>query len=174
MITRFAFASLATTFLILSGPVRGQELLLRYSFDDNLTPVTSSGSVSAPGTIIGGSAGLITNTPSGTGWAFSTGNGNNGFITTGTSADPEGSTGDINGLDGLEAFTLTMWINLETVRGNDRLVSDGGAPGTNKVGGFDLLIQGDPAVDAAADNITLNLSVNSVSAHATQSFSAFN
>lgn len=162
MTTRIAAAS-AAVLLSLSPTVFGQELLMRYTFDDPLDfGADSSGYAPlAPLTLFGSAAaGYSTNTPSGTGGSFFTGNGNKTYLTTGTTSDFD--NGDVDKVDGLAQFTLTMWVNFSKIDANDRLLSDGGAPSGNPlIEGFDLLA----GTDSTANNLLLGLSVDGTSAN---------
>src|SRR5687767_12130503 len=107
--------------------------LLRYTFDDGAA--TDSVAPAANGTLVPGStgAGFVTNTPSGTGQAYSTGTGSDGTVDAGYI-----TAGDIAKTEGLTAVTVTAWLNLRAAPFNDtvveRIVSDGGV----NVPGFDL------------------------------------
>ncbi|WAC21411.1 hypothetical protein OVA24_08430 [Luteolibacter sp. SL250] len=116
-------------------PVADGALLLRYDFDDGTTPTADSGTgPAANGTLIGAGSSFIANTPSGTGRAYST-SGANAYITTGTTASPDTGTNPSK-LDSLNAFTLTMWLNIQAQPAtNDRLVSDWSGDA-----GFDLRV----------------------------------
>jgi len=137
-------------------------LILRYEFDDQANPTADSGTApAAPGTLIGANSTYVNTTPSGTGFAYSTGAGNNDFVTTGTAANPDAGT-DPAKLDGLTSFTLAFWVNLRAAPVvNDRFVSDGFNPG------FDLRI-GTPS----GTNFPIGLQVDSTFVGSTASTSA--
>jgi hypothetical protein len=155
----------------------GQTLLLQYTFDDATSPAADTGAVpAAPAAIVtGGSAsGFVAgNSPSGSGSVFTTGDGNNNYLTTGAAGDPDGVIGDIAKLDNLQAFTLTVWVNLQTVAVNDRFMSDGGAPGLT-IDGFDFLIAGPSSGTISASNFRLTLAVDRTSVNATPNTGALN
>src|SRR5262245_57790493 len=116
MLKPLLIASLASLLTVFTVPVHAQSLLLQYNFDDAVAPVTDTGTgPAAVGNLVaGGSAsGFTSNTPNGTGSAFSTGDGVQNYLTTSTSGDPDGTAGDVAKLDGLTAFTLTLWVNLQ-------------------------------------------------------------
>lgn len=121
--------------LLATAPLAHSALLLRYSFDDQANPTADSGTgTAAPGTLIGAGSSFVTNTPSGTGYAFST-NGSNSYVTTGTSALPDTGTVPTK-LNSLTTFTITTWVNFAALPAtNDRLVSNWLSPA-----GFDFRI----------------------------------
>lgn len=171
-------AALSVSFLLaLATPLHGQTLLLQYDFDDSASPATDSGAApAAPGTLVatGSASGFVSgNSPSGTGSVFSTGDGNNNYLTTATAATPDGAIGDIAKLDGLSSFTLTLWVNLQTVALNDRFMSDGGAPVTPTINGFDFYM-GAPTSGISASNFQLTLSVNGTSINSSVNTGAAN
>lgn len=143
----FVLASLAA-FAIPSAPAA---LVLQYNFDNGASPTPDSASNPADGTVIGAGT-FVTNTPSGSGYAFNTGG--SSYITTGTSANPDAGT-DPAKLDDLTSFTITLWVNFQgAVAANDRLVSDWNVAIN---AGFDLRFN-------TADG-QLGLAVNSPTAH---------
>lgn len=159
-------AALLVTFAASS---EGQTLLLQYNFDDAVNPAADTGAApAAPGTLVvgGSAAGFVSgNSPSGTGSVFNTGNGVNNYLTTATAGDPDGAIGDADKLDNLQAFTLTLWVNLQAVTLNDRFISKGGAPVTpNTIDGFDFYM-GSSVSSASSFGLTLSVdgtSVNSI------------
>lgn len=167
-------AALLVTFAASS---EGQTLLLQYTFDDATNPTTDTGTgISAPGTLVaGGSAsGFVSgNTPSGLGSVFSTGDGINNYVTTATAGDPDGIGGDVDKIDGLQAFTLTLWVNLQSVALNDRFMSDGGAPVTPTIEGFDFYM-GAPGSGISASNFQLTLAVDGTSVNSSVGTGALN
>ena len=138
--------------LLVAAPNGAAALVLRYDFDDSSNPTADSGTgTAAPGTLIGGDN-FTTNTPSGTGKAYSTGAGNDAYVTTGTTGNPDTANHPIK-LNQLTAFTLTLWVNLRaTPATNDRLVSDWNT-GINQ--GFDFRIN--TVVSSAAFQLVLNV-----------------
>lgn len=97
------------------APISGQTLQLHYTYDAQGTPTADSGAgTAANGTLVGTGSTYSTNTPSGTGYAYSS---------TGA-ADAYISAGDVNKIDGLTGLTFSTWINFQTdPAANDRLVS---------------------------------------------------
>lgn len=168
---------LVACLLALTAPLHGQSLLLQYTFDDAASPATDSGAApAAPGTLVatGSASGFVSgNSPNGTGSVFSTGDGNNNYLTTATTALPDGAIGDIAKLDGLSSFTLALWVNLQSVSLNDRFMSDGGAPVTPTINGFDFYM-GAPGSGISASNFQLTLSVNGTSVNSSVGTGALN
>jgi hypothetical protein len=111
---------------IAASPSAQAALLLRYTFDDAISPTADSGTgVPANGSVVG-AGNFVTNTPSGIGSAYNTNSNGDSFI----------STTDPAKLDSLTSFTITLWVNLQaTPDANDRLVSKLNATLTD---GFDL------------------------------------
>jgi hypothetical protein len=172
--TRFigSCTALLLAFAVSSG---GQTLLLQYNFDDAVSPAADTGATpAAPGTLVvgGSAAGFVPgNTPSGTGSVFSTGDGVNNYLTTGTGIGAENASGDIAKVDTLQAFTLTLWVNLQSISINERFMSDGGAPGALGINGFDFFVgTGTPS----ASNFSLSLSVDQFVVHSSVSTNALN
>lgn len=112
-------------------------LLVHYTFDNPADRLADTGTgTPAPLTAIGTNS-FVTNTPSGTGAAYSNGAGADAYLTTGTLANPDTGT-DPAKTDGLTQFTVTLWVNLQaTPTINDRLISDWN---TGLTEGFDLRI----------------------------------
>jgi hypothetical protein len=139
MTVRKTTALAAAAFAALAGvpAVAAPVPVLRYTFDDSAA--TDLVAPAANGTLVPGTtgAGFVTNTPSGTGRAYSTGNGSDGTADAGYI-----SAGDAAKLDALPAVTVTAWINLQanpaTTTVVERIVSDGGVAS----GGFDLSVMG--------------------------------
>lgn len=180
MIKPLLLASQAALLIAFAPSLNAQSLLLQYTFDDATNPTADTGAgPAAPGTLIaGGSAsGLVSgNSPSGTGSVFSTGDGINNYITTATAADPDGAIGaigDVDKVDNLSAFTLTLWVNLQSIALNDRFMSDGGAPVDPPIGGFDFYMGG-PTSGISASNFQLTLSVDRNSVNSSVGTGALN
>jgi hypothetical protein len=136
--------------------VSSQTLLLRYSFDEagagSVEAVDSGAAPPAPGAFVGGATRLAT-TPA---------NHSKGAVDFSGAAAPNNlkyvTGGDAAKLDGLEAFTLSAWINVQDVpAGNRRIMAKQAATAT--FGGFSWNVN-DPADGArAADNFGLRLFV---------------
>lgn len=123
-------------------------LLVQYNFDGGNANDTGTGTP-ANGTLIGANSGFTSSTPGGSGLAYSTGAGVNDYITTGTTVTPD--AGPPAKLASLNAFTISMWVNLQAVPVlGDRLVSTW--DGSN---GIDFRIN-----TASATNFPLVLSVD--------------
>lgn len=142
-------------------------LLLQYTFDAGTAADTGTGTP-ANGTLINGGS-FTTNTPGGSGQAYSTGAGVNTYLTTGTTATPE--AGPPAKLTALNAFTISFWVNLQAAPAvNDRLVSTWDTGLSN---GFDLRINSTSATDmqltAVVDSVTASSSAN-LSAPSTNSW----
>jgi hypothetical protein len=150
--------------LMASAPAAHSALLLHYTFDGGTSPVTDSGTGSpAPGTLIGAGSSLVTNTPSGSGFAFRT-TGSNSYVTTGTTASPDTGTVPAK-LNGLTSFTITTWVNFASIPStNDRLVSN-----WTTSGGFDFRIG-----TAGASDFQLYLTVDSENSVGSINFSTLN
>lgn len=90
--------------------------LLHYTFDDQANPTADSGSGAAANGTLTNSPAFVTVTPGGTGYALSTGDGVNRFVTTATSPSK---------LSGLTALTMTTWVKLTGAPASgDRLLSN--------------------------------------------------
>src|SRR5262249_35840083 len=141
------FAAFAAVGFAVSGPAFAVPVsLLRYTFDAG--DASDSVAPAANGSVVAGTtgAGFITNTPSGTGKAYSTGNGSDGTTNAGYI-----TAGDIAKTDGLTAVTVTAWINMQgnpfTNTTVERIASDGGVGSQ----GWDLSIIG---ASASSLNLT--------------------
>jgi hypothetical protein len=138
-------------------------LLLQYTFDNALDRLADTGTgTPAPATAIGTNS-FVTNTPSGSGAAYSNGAGANAYLTTGTAVAPDNGT-DPAKTDGLSQFTVTLWVNLQAVPViNDRLISDWNPALTE---GFDLRINTASTTSyqlgAVVDDVTVFSSSNVV------------
>jgi hypothetical protein len=152
-------AALVAGMLALGSEARGA-LILHYTFDDGANPTADSGTgTPANGTLIGNGSAFTTDTPSLTGQAYSTGDGTNDYLTTGTSSNPDTGTAPSK-LSNLDAFTLTLWVNLQAIPiMSDRLVSDWN---TSLNTGFDLRIN-----TASASNFQLTMVVDGVTVNST-------
>lgn len=148
----------------LGSQARGA-LILHYTFD-GANPTADSGTgTPANGTLIGDGSGFTTDTPNLTGQAYSTGDGTNDYLTTGTAANPDTGTAPAK-LSNLDAFTLTLWVNLQaTPIATDRLLSDWNT-GLNV--GFDLRIN-----TASASNFQLSMVVDSQTVNSSANTGAF-
>ena len=109
-------AALATA-LTCCAPAANASLLLQYQFDEaaSTTAADTGSGTPAPGTLVNSS--WTTNTPGGSGAAVDTSGASSASLR-------YVSAGDVDKLDGLSAFTLTTWINLQaTPTGNRRIMS---------------------------------------------------
>ena len=150
-------------------------LLVHYTFDNAADRLADTGTgTPAPLTAIGSNS-FVTNTPSGSGAAYSNGAGSNAYLTTGTSGNPDTGT-DPATTDGLTPFTVTLWVNLQAAPAvNDRLISDWNPVDLNQ--GFDLRINSDSAsnfqLGAVVNNNTQFSSANILTANNGWAFIAF-
>jgi hypothetical protein len=109
-------AALATALTCLA-PAANASLLLQYQFDEaaGANAADTGTGAPAPGTLV--NSAWTTNTPSGSGAAVDTSGASSASLR-------YVSAGDVDKLDGLSAFTLTTWINLQaTPTGNRRIMS---------------------------------------------------
>lgn len=137
-------------------------LLMQYTFDNQ----TAADSVApaSNGTLIGPSTGFVTNTPNGSGYAFSAGVGDN-YITTGTVVAPNTEGANDNKLDSLSSFTLVTWINFQAAPAAfDRIMSKQFDPvGQN---GFSLDIVAPTSGSQSIANFGVSLNVDAVTSTA--------
>lgn len=112
---RSIFSSLSTAGALAFSlsTASAQTPLLHYTFDDQANPTADSGSGELASGSVSGT--FTTNTPGGYSPAAFSSNGSEGNNVSG---------GDVSKLDGLSAFTIAMWVNLqETPANSERLAS---------------------------------------------------
>lgn len=130
-------------------------LLAKYDFDEASGDALDTGSVPAANGALLGETTRTTNTPTGEGRAID-------FTVPPAEGDLNYvNMGDVSKVDGLDSFTMTIWVNLqEDPLGNDRLHAkqDGGPD----FGGFSWNINSPNEGDYTAGNFELGLFIGGV------------
>lgn len=144
---------------ILLAPAASGSLVLHYKLNEGSgTTVADSGAgTAANGVFFGSGSSWTTDTPSGSGYAFSV-NDNSGssYITAGT----------VPKIQGLGDFTISFWMKLSEVHANDRIFSTQSSVSSN--GYLDL-----STTDTNASAMTLNFKFSNGSSSATVISDAF-